>query len=69
MRFAALFPGQLSEKPGMGGALAARHDFCAAFFDEVSRRSGLELVEGSLAGNGDGRTRVVEAGVGETGDG
>ena len=43
MRFAALFPGQLSEKPGMGGALAARHDFCAAFFDEVSRRSGVDV--------------------------
>jgi [acyl-carrier-protein] S-malonyltransferase len=43
MRFAALFPGQLSEKPGMGEALAARHDFCAAFFEQVSGRSGVDL--------------------------
>jgi [acyl-carrier-protein] S-malonyltransferase len=41
--FAALFPGQLSEKPGMGEALAARYDFVAAWFQEVSRRSGVDL--------------------------
>ena len=43
MRFAALFPGQLSETPGMGEALGARYDFCAAFFDEVSGRSGVDV--------------------------
>jgi [acyl-carrier-protein] S-malonyltransferase len=41
--FAALFPGQLSEKPGMGEALAARFDFVADFFEEVSARSGVDL--------------------------
>lgn len=41
--FAALFPGQLSEKPGMGEAFASRFDFVAAWFEEVSRRSGVEL--------------------------
>ena len=41
--FAALFPGQLSEKAGMGEALAARFDFCSSFFDEISRRSGVDL--------------------------
>jgi [acyl-carrier-protein] S-malonyltransferase len=40
---AALFPGQLSEKPGMGEALAARFDFVSAWFDEVSRRSGVDV--------------------------
>jgi len=42
-RFGALFPGQLSEKPGMGEALAARFDFVAAWFEEVFRRSGVDL--------------------------
>ncbi|MGE5345091.1 MAG: ACP S-malonyltransferase [Acidithiobacillales bacterium] len=41
--FAALFPGQLSEKPGMGEALAARFDFVADFYEEVSARSGVDL--------------------------
>ncbi|HQR45573.1 MAG TPA: ACP S-malonyltransferase [Thermoanaerobaculia bacterium] len=41
--FAALFPGQLSEKPGMGEAFASRFDFVAAWFEEVSRRSGVDL--------------------------
>jgi len=41
--FAALFPGQLSEKPGMGEALAARWDFAGSWFEEVSRRSGIDL--------------------------
>jgi [acyl-carrier-protein] S-malonyltransferase len=41
--FGALFPGQLSEKPGMGEALAARFDFVAAWFEEVFRRSGVDL--------------------------
>ncbi len=41
--FAALFPGQLSEKAGMGEALAARFGFVADWFEEVSRRSGVDL--------------------------
>ena len=41
--FAALFPGQLSEKPGMGEAFASRFDFVSAWFEEVSRRSGVDL--------------------------
>jgi [acyl-carrier-protein] S-malonyltransferase len=49
--FAALFPGQLSEKPGMGAALAARFDFCASTFEEVSRRSGVDLA-GTFFGEG-----------------
>jgi len=49
--FAALFPGQLSEKPGMGEALAGRYDFVADFFAEVSRRSGVDL-EATFFGEG-----------------
>jgi [acyl-carrier-protein] S-malonyltransferase len=41
--FAALFPGQLSEKAGMGEAFASRFDFVASWFEEVSRRSGVNL--------------------------
>ena len=41
--FAALFPGQLSERAGMGEALAARYDFVCSLFEEVSRRSGVDL--------------------------
>ncbi len=41
--FAALFPGQLSEKAGMGEAFASRFDFAASWFEEVSRRSGVDL--------------------------
>ncbi|MFI5180023.1 MAG: ACP S-malonyltransferase [Thermoanaerobaculia bacterium] len=40
---AALFPGQLSEKPGMGEELARRFAFVADFYEEVSRRSGVDL--------------------------
>jgi [acyl-carrier-protein] S-malonyltransferase len=43
MSFAALFPGQLSERAGMGAALAARYDYVTAFFAEASRRSGVDL--------------------------
>jgi [acyl-carrier-protein] S-malonyltransferase len=43
VKFAALFPGQLSEKAGMGEALAERYDFCADFVREVSRRSGVDV--------------------------
>jgi [acyl-carrier-protein] S-malonyltransferase len=41
--FAALFPGQLSEKAGMGEELAGRFDFVADFFEEVAARSGVDL--------------------------
>ncbi len=41
--FAALFPGQLSERAGMGEALAARWDFVGSWFEEVSQRSGVDL--------------------------
>ena len=44
-RFAALFPGQLSEKAGMGEALSAAHPYVAEFFAEVSLRSGVDLRE------------------------
>jgi [acyl-carrier-protein] S-malonyltransferase len=52
--FAALFPGQLSEKPGMGEELAGQFGFVADFFREVSGRSGVDLAttffgEGSSA--------------------
>lgn len=40
---AALFPGQLSEKAGMGEAFASRFDFVASWFEDVSRRSGVNL--------------------------
>src|ERR1039457_2027508 len=43
--FAALFPGQLSEKPGMGEALARRFEFASFLFEELSRRSGVRLVD------------------------
>ncbi len=51
-RFAALFPGQLSEKAGMGEALAASHPRVASFFDQVSERSGVDLAATFF---GDGR--------------
>ena len=41
--FGALFPGQLSEKPGMGEALAARFGYVSSLFEEISRRSGIEI--------------------------
>lgn len=41
--FAALFPGQLSEKAGMGEAFASRFDFVSSWFEEVSRRTGVNL--------------------------
>jgi len=43
--FAALFPGQLSEKPGMGEALARRYEFASSSFEEISRRSGVRIDE------------------------
>jgi [acyl-carrier-protein] S-malonyltransferase len=43
--FAALFPGQLSEKVGMGEALARRFEFASSLFEEISRRSGVRLAD------------------------
>lgn len=43
MRFAALFPGQLSEKAGMGEALASAHPGVASYFAEVAERTGVDL--------------------------
>ncbi|HQQ76954.1 MAG TPA: ACP S-malonyltransferase [Thermoanaerobaculia bacterium] len=43
--FGALFPGQLSEKPGMGEAFARRYDFVSSLFEEISSRSGVRLAE------------------------
>lgn len=43
MRFAALFPGQLSEKAGMGEALAAARPYVASFFAEVGERTDVDL--------------------------
>jgi [acyl-carrier-protein] S-malonyltransferase len=41
--FGALFPGQLSEKAGMGEAFARRFGYVSALFEEISRRSGVQL--------------------------
>lgn len=43
--FGALFPGQLSEKPGMGEALAKKYGFVSSLFEEISRRSGVSLAD------------------------
>ena len=43
--FAALFPGQLSEKAGMGEAFARRYDFAFSLFEEISRRSGVRVAD------------------------
>ena len=43
MRFAALFPGQLSEKAGMGEALAAACPYVASWFAEVRERTGVDV--------------------------
>jgi [acyl-carrier-protein] S-malonyltransferase len=43
--FAALFPGQLSEKPGMGEGLANRYEFASSLFEEISKRSGMRLAD------------------------
>jgi malonyl CoA-acyl carrier protein transacylase len=51
VRFAALFPGQLSEKPGMGEALAASRPQVRTFFEEVAARSGVHLA-GTFFGEG-----------------
>lgn len=43
MRFAALFPGQLSEKAGMGEALARSFPYVAAYFAAIAERTGVDL--------------------------
>ncbi|MBK8598227.1 MAG: ACP S-malonyltransferase [Holophagales bacterium] len=43
MRFAALLPGQLSEKAGMGEALASAYPYVASWFGEVRERSGVDV--------------------------
>ncbi|GEM_PF-895293 len=43
--FAAIFPGQLSEKAGMGEAFARRYEFASSLFEEISTRSGVRLVD------------------------
>ena len=49
--FGALFPGQLSEKPGMGEALAARFGYVSSLFEEISLRSGVSI-DGTFFGEG-----------------
>jgi len=41
--FGALFPGQLSEKAGMGEAFARRFGYVSSLFEEISARSGVQL--------------------------
>jgi [acyl-carrier-protein] S-malonyltransferase len=41
--FGALFPGQLSEKAGMGEAFARRYAYVSSLFEEISLRSGVPL--------------------------
>ncbi len=43
--FGALFPGQLSEKPGMGEAFARRYGFVSSLFEEISLRSGVRIAD------------------------
>ncbi|HYN40312.1 MAG TPA: ACP S-malonyltransferase [Thermoanaerobaculia bacterium] len=43
MRFAALLPGQLSERAGMGEALASAYPYVASWFGEVAERSGVDV--------------------------
>ena len=42
-RFAALFPGQLSEKAGMGESLAEEYPYVSELFETISRRSGVDI--------------------------
>ena len=41
--FGALFPGQLSEKAGMGEAFARRFGYVSSLFEEISLRSGISI--------------------------
>jgi [acyl-carrier-protein] S-malonyltransferase len=51
--FGALFPGQLSEKAGMGQAFAARFGYVSSSFEEISRRSGIRI-DKTFFGTGSG---------------
>ncbi len=62
--FAALFPGQLSEKVGMGEALAKRYDFVGEWFEEVSRRSGVDVARAFFGGGAPGLHEEKPAQVG-----
>ena len=43
--FGALFPGQLSEKAGMGEAFARRYAYVSSLFEETSLRSGVRIAD------------------------
>jgi malonyl CoA-acyl carrier protein transacylase len=43
VRFAGLLPGQLSEKAGMGEALAAAYPYVASLFGEIGERTGVDV--------------------------
>ncbi len=45
MRFAALLPGQLSEKAGMGEALARSFPYVDSWFAEIAERTGVDVRE------------------------
>lgn len=45
MRFAALLPGQLSEKAGMGEALARSFPYVDSWFGEIAERTGVDVRE------------------------
>ena len=53
MRFAALLPGQLSEKAGMGEALARSFPYVDSWFGEIVERTGVDVREVFF---GDGRS-------------
>ncbi|MBK9088517.1 MAG: ACP S-malonyltransferase [Holophagales bacterium] len=53
MRFAALLPGQLSEKAGMGEALARSFPYVDSWFGEISERTGVDVRDVFF---GDGRS-------------
>jgi malonyl CoA-acyl carrier protein transacylase len=43
VRFAALLPGQLSEKAGMGEALATAYPYVASWFGAIKERTGVDV--------------------------
>ncbi len=49
--FGALFPGQLSEKVGMGEAFARRFGYVSSLFEEISLRSGV-AIDATFFGSG-----------------
>lgn len=62
--FVGLFPGQLSEKAGMGEALASRHPYVSDLFHEVGRRSGVDLEKTFFGGGSPGLHDNLPAQVG-----